>query len=200
MNIGYGWLLGVHIAPRVYRCRKLILHNKPNAIQRDMCYSSLMSIVVRSARNSDTQQMSRLLNRLVALGGSTAHLLPFDEDRIRTTFVESKFSICCFVAIEEETMVGFQALEWADPNWSGPDPLSADWAIIATYVASNRHGKGIGRKLFASTRFTAKAANVKRIDATIRRENLGGQAYYQSIGFTDYRQGTETVSKQFQFS
>lgn len=34
------------------------------------------------------------------------------------------------------------------------------------------------------------------IDATIRRENAGGLAYYAALGFEDYRDGPETLSKR----
>jgi len=45
---------------------------------------------------------------------------------------------------------------------------------------------GIGQKLFSATRFAAKAAEVKTIDATIRADNVGGLKYYSGLGFTDY--------------
>ena len=35
------------------------------------------------------------------------------------------------------------------------------------------------------------------IDATIRKENGGGQAFYAGIGFVDYRIGAESISKRF---
>ena len=42
------------------------------------------------------------------------------------------------------------------------------------------------QKLFSATRFAAKAAEVKTIDATIRADNVGGLKYYSGLGFTDY--------------
>jgi GNAT superfamily N-acetyltransferase len=141
--------------------------------------------------------MADLLNALIARGGTTAFRHPFDADAIAAAFLDPKFGICCFCAEDGGAVAGFQALEWADPDWPGPDRLPADWAIIATYVAADRHGAGIGRRLFAATLAAARAAGVRRIDATIRRENALGLGYYGAMGFRDYRSGEETISKVF---
>ena len=45
---------------------------------------------------------------------------------------------------------------------------------------------GIGQKLFSATRFAAKLAGVKTIDATVRTDNIAGLKYYSGLGFTDY--------------
>ena len=158
-----------------------------------------MPLIVRPARRSDAKSMSEFLNELIVQGESTAHRQPFNADRIIDSYIDSKLGICCFSAVDDDEVIGFQALDWADPDWAGPDRLSPDWAIIATYVAVGRQGKGVGRKLFAATRAAARLAGVQRIDATIRRGNAVGQAYYDRIGFIDYRQGGQTISKKFQF-
>jgi len=144
--------------------------------------------------------MAELLNALIARGGSTAYRQPFDADRLAATFIAPERGICCFCAENGGAVVGFQSLEWVDPDWPGPDRLPADWAIISTYVALGRHGQGIGRRLFGATIGTARAAGVRHIDATIRRENSFGLGYYAGIGFRDYRAGEETVSKVFEVS
>lgn len=79
---------------------------------------------------------------------------------------------------------------------SGPDHLPSDWAVIATYVALDQQGRGIGRKLLAATLAAAREAGVSNIDATIRAENTGGLAYYSRMGFVDYRMSDETISKK----
>lgn len=139
--------------------------------------------------------MVNLLNVLIAAGGTTAYREPFTAKRIEVQFLSSPFAICCHCAEMAGAVIGFQALEWADPDWPGPDRLPADWAIISTYVGSARQRGGIGRALFEATRASARSAGVTQIDATIRRQNVGGLAYYSSLGFEDYRAGTETVSK-----
>ncbi|WP_454811486.1 N-acetyltransferase family protein [Labrys neptuniae] len=141
--------------------------------------------------------MAQLINEIIAIGGTTAHRRPFDEHRILDEFIAAKRGICCFVAVDDAQILGFQALEWCDPDWPGEDRLPADWAVIGTYVVPEAHGRGIGRALFRETAGAAKAAGVRFIDATIRKENAGGQAFYGSIGFVDYRGGAESVSKRF---
>lgn len=141
--------------------------------------------------------MARILNTIIAFGGTTAHRVPFDERSIIDEFIRPERKISCVVASDGPQLLGFQALEWCDPNWPGDDPLPADWAVVATYVDPRAQKKGVGRALFVETATAARAARVRYIDATIRKENAGGRAYYQAMGFMDYRAGAETLSKRF---
>ena len=159
-----------------------------------------MHIVVRQACVSDADAMAALLNDIIARGGTTAYRDAFDAQRIIATFIGPQYGICCNCVSEADQILGFQALEWADPAWPGPNPLQADWAIIATYVMPVRHRRGIGQKLFAATLVAARASGVCQIDATIRLENLAGRSYYSRLGFVDYRRSEETVSKRFSVS
>lgn len=156
-----------------------------------------MSLEIRPATPQDAGAVAKLINEIIAIGGTTAHTEPFDEAGIVDTFIAPRLTISCFVAVNGAKIVGFQSLEWADPEWPGEDRLPSDWAIIATYVDPRAHKMGIGRSLFAETASAAKAAGAVFIDATIRRENKGGLAYYQAMGFRDYREGTATISKRY---
>ena len=138
--------------------------------------------------------MATILNALIVQGSTTAHRAPFSPDQIADQFLISRFAISCFCALDAGQVIGFQALEWSNPDWPGADRLPPDWAIISTYVAPHRQGKGIGRALFAATRAAAETAGANRIDATIRCENAGGLAYYTRLGFTEYRESAEAVS------
>lgn len=153
-----------------------------------------MAPTIRPATINDAPAMAAILNDLIAQGGTTAYRDPFNPDQIIGQFLASHFAISCFCARDAGQVIGFQALEWSDPDWPGPDRLPADWAIISTYVALDRQGQGIGRALFEATRAAAETAGAHRIDATIRRENAGGRAYYAHLGFTDYREFAEAVS------
>ncbi len=155
-----------------------------------------MSPTVRSAHLSDAGAMAALINKIIKTGGATAYRQPFDKQGIVEHFIKPPYGINCAVALGNVEIVGFQALEWSDPDWPGADKLPADWAIIATYVALGHHGRGIGRSLFAATLAAARAAGVRCIDATIRFENPGGQAYYDRMGFVDYRIDKATISKK----
>lgn len=143
-------------------------------------------IIIRPARPADAPAMAGLLNAIIARGGTTAYREPFSEERMRADYVEADRGISTVVADRDGTILGFQALHWPDPDWTGANPLPADWAYIATYVAIGAQGQGIGARLFAATREAARAAGVRMIDATIRRENAGGLAYYSRMGFADY--------------
>ncbi len=156
-----------------------------------------MTIEIRAAWQSDAGQMADLINRIISIGGSTAYRTQFDTDKIVSEFISPELSICCHVAVDAGRVCGFQALLWADPSWHGEDRLPSDWAVIATYVDPETHGKGIGRALFSSTDAAARAADVVAIDATIRKENAGGLSYYARMGFVDYRSGDETISKRY---
>ena len=157
-----------------------------------------MSLEVRGALPQDADEMAVLLNRIIAIGGTTAYRDRFDNKKIMSEFIAPEPAISCQVAVEDQKICGFQALLWCDPTWPGENRLPADWAVIATYVDPEIHGKGIGRALFASTAASATKAGVSFIDATIRRENTGGIAYYSRMGFEDYRSTDEAVSKRYQ--
>lgn len=152
---------------------------------------------IRAARREDTPAMADILNRIIAIGGTTAHRKAFDTQAIVSTFIEPKLVISCHVAIRGDRLIGFQALEWCDPDWPGDDRLPPDWAVIATYVDPDIQGTGAGRALFGETARAAKEAGVRFIDATVRKENTRGLAYYSKLGFTDYRSSAESVSKRF---
>lgn len=133
---------------------------------------------VRPAVLGDALQMTKLLNAVIAQGGTTAHQTPFVVDEMYAHYIAPPRLISCHVAISNGRLSGFQFL--------GTDEEREGWAIIAAFVALDRAKMGIGQKLFSATRFAAKAAGVKTIDATIRADNIGGLKYYGGLGFTDY--------------
>ncbi|MEL7526146.1 MAG: GNAT family N-acetyltransferase [Pseudomonadota bacterium] len=157
-----------------------------------------MTVEVRTALRSDADQMAELINRIISIGGTTAYREAFDGEKIISEFIGPELAICCHVAVVDGKVCGFQALLWADPSWPGEVRLPADWALIATYVDPQTHGKGIGRALFARTAAAARDAGASAIDATIRKENTGGLSYYARMGFVDYRSDEETVSKRYE--
>lgn len=152
--------------------------------------------LVRRACSDDVDALVEILNEIISIGGTTAHRRHFDREGVRAAFIDAARLICCFVCVQGSGPVGFQALEWSDPDWPGDDRLPADWAIIASYVKPARQCEGIGAALFERTREAARAAGVSYIDATIRRENSGGLKFYGRLGFTEYRRTAETIGKR----
>jgi len=146
-----------------------------------------VTLNIRPARAEDAEQMCTLLNPIILQGGSTAHQSTFDPARMRAHYLNPPLLISCFLAELAGEIVGFQALEWCDPNWPGNDVLPSDWAVIASFVSPAAHRKGVGRAMFRETLMSAKEANVTTIDATIRADNTLGLAYYTALGFADYK-------------
>ena len=146
-------------------------------------------MIIRPALPTDAAEMCALLNDIIAIGGSTAHLTPFDTDRMQQHYIAPDDLICCHVAELDDQVIGFQWLGWPDDTLDLPN----GWAIIASFVATDAAGKGVGRRLFAAPVTEAESAGVKTIDATIRTDNWSGLKYYSSIGFTDYNQLSEVA-------
>ena len=142
-----------------------------------------MTATPRPARLEDTDALVRILNAIIAAGGTTAHQRPFTPARMLHHYIAPEGLICCFVAEREEQVAGFQCLLW--PN-DVEDPFPKGWAIIATFVAIGQTGRGIGAALFSATQRAAEHAGVRTIDATIRADNIGGLGYYAKMGFKDY--------------
>ena len=145
-----------------------------------------MNPALRAATEADAPAMAGLINRIIEMGGTTAHQSRFDAARMLDHYIAPPLAICCFVAVLKGEVIGFQALERADPDWQGEGKLPDDWALIATFVGEGHRGLGVGRALFALTLDAARAADIVAIDATIRADNTMGLAYYAQMGFADH--------------
>ena len=141
---------------------------------------------VRQANTSDATQMCAVINPIITAGGTTAHEHGFDAARMISHYIAPEFALSCVVAEHGGKVLGFQSLEWCDPDWQGDGALPADWAVIATFVGNDGRGLGVGAAMFADTMRLARAAKVTVIDATIRADNAVGLRYYSKIGFVDY--------------
>ena len=141
---------------------------------------------IRDATLEDADALTALINRIISIGGTTTHLVHFDAEQMRNTYVKPILGISCLIAEIRGHITGFQSLEWSDPEWRGEDRIALDWAFIAIFVAPDNHGKGIGKLLFEQTKKRALYFGVNTIDATIRADNQAGLRYYTRLGFTDY--------------
>lgn len=138
-------------------------------------------IRVRPAMALDTPSMAKLLNAIIAQGGTTAMTRPVKGQDIVEWMDHAPAQSAWHVALDDtEQVCGFQ---WIEPNSKLP-PIAAD---IATFVQIGQTGLGIGSMLFDATAKAAKALGYVWINATIRADNEGGLTYYQSRGFRDYR-------------
>ena len=140
-------------------------------------------LTIRPARPDDADQMADLINALIRLGNNTVHRSLFDHQRMMDHYLAPTLGIACLVAENDRQVMGFQALEWSNPNWQGPDARPEGWAMIATFVRQDTHQQGIGTRLFKNTLTAAKSAKAIAIDATIRSDNQSGLRYYTKMGF-----------------
>jgi L-amino acid N-acyltransferase YncA len=136
-------------------------------------------MTVRPATAQDAPQMTALLNRIIRIGGTTAHQHEKTVEAVREDYIDGREALCCHVALAEGQVIGFQAL-------GRHDGLPAGWADIGTFVSPDLQARGTGAALFAATRAAARALGLGTINATIRADNAPGLAYYARIGFADY--------------
>jgi len=138
-------------------------------------------IHVRNAGALDAAPMAGLLNAIIAKGGTTARTAPVSKSDI-LEFMGSYPGKAAWLVAEDDdgTLLGFQLIE---PH----DKLPPDACDIGTFTHLGRTQMGIGSALFRQTGSAARQLGYGWINATIRADNTGGLAYYQSRGFEDYK-------------
>lgn len=135
---------------------------------------------IRKAILLDTGSMARLLNEIIARGGTTAMTDPVTAEDLRAMMDQSSAGSAWHVALDDaEAVTGFQ---WIERH----DALPPEACDIATFVRVGQTGHGIGSALFTATAKAARAMGYRWINATIRADNEGGLTYYQSRGFRPY--------------
>jgi ribosomal protein S18 acetylase RimI-like enzyme len=133
---------------------------------------------IRRAGDMDARPMAELLNEVIKIGGTTAYVDPVSAAYLIGRMGEDH-AIWHLAEDDAGEVLGFQ---WVSPM-PGTDAFVAD---IATFARAGRTGLGIGSALFTATRDAAQAEGYAWINASIRADNTGGLAYYQSRGFEDY--------------
>lgn len=137
-------------------------------------------ITVRTAGTLDARDMAELLNAIILKGGTTAHVDEVTRDTILSWMARAPEDSAWHLAEDDDGVVlGFQFIE---PH----KDLPPDACDVATFVRIGQTGLGIGSKLFDATRKAAVELGYSWINATIRADNEGGLAYYQSRGFENY--------------
>ncbi|WP_298840899.1 GNAT family N-acetyltransferase [uncultured Roseobacter sp.] len=160
-------------------------------------------ITVRRAGDMDARDMADLLNAIIRKGGTTAFTNEVTADTLRGWFRQAPDRSAWHLAEDQDGgVLGFQSIE---PHRDLP-PEACD---IATFVKVGQTGLGIGSRLFEASRSAARDFGYSWINATIRADNAGGLAYYQSRGFETYAQHkdqalangmvVDKVSKRYDF-
>lgn len=135
-------------------------------------------MIVRPALPSDAAAMATLQNRIIRIGGTTAHQAEHSPEEVRAAYVTGPGVLCCHVA-EDGGILGFQAVG----QWDGLPP---GWGDIGTFVDPDVQARGIGAALFAATLAACRRAGLTAINAMIRADNVPGLAYHARTGFADH--------------
>ena len=147
---------------------------------------------IRPARAADAEDMTEVQNAIHRAG---LRLSPVDVALIHQRYLDMDYRVACTVAEREGRVVGFQSLKRAWPG--NPYDVAEGWGIIGTHIHPEAGRSGLGRRLFAASLAAAKAAGLKHIDASIGADNSPALAYYCAIGFTPYREGSDTIPHRF---
>ncbi|MEM7596482.1 MAG: GNAT family N-acetyltransferase [Pseudomonadota bacterium] len=136
---------------------------------------------VRAAGPMDARAMAELLGEIIEKGGTTAMTEPVSRDDLVGWMRHYSGQNAWFLAEDNEGgLLGFQ---WIEPK----DSLPRGACDIATFTRVGRIRLGTGSALFEATRRAAMDLGYDWINATIRADNSGGLAYYQSRGFETYQ-------------
>jgi len=140
----------------------------------------IVDIDVRPMQVGDVPDACRILNEIIAIGGTTAFEIEVSEAEFEQMYVDGKDLIACHAAVDLDGCVaGFQ---WIGRN----DRLGSDCVDIATFTRRDPPLRGAGRALFAVTRDFARNAGYAQISATIRADNVAGLGYYTKMDFGDH--------------
>lgn len=150
-------------------------------------------MIIREARAEDAVEVSAFLQALVALG---KRRLPADAEFVRDVYIGHADNIACSVAEDTDgSLLGIQILLRATED--NPYGVEPGWGIIGTHVNPTAARRGVGRKLFATTRAAAETAGLQKIEATIGANSPDALAYYDTMGFETFAQDDEKVRKCF---
>lgn len=135
---------------------------------------------IRQTTTGDAPALCRILNEIIAIGGTTAMETPLSVTEFDEVFLTGRECIVCFLAesLQGEAL-GFQSLT---RNSKLPDA----WADIATFTRREPRTPGVGAALFKRTVEFARHAGLIAINATIRADNHSGIPYYEKMGFNTY--------------
>jgi L-amino acid N-acyltransferase YncA len=149
-------------------------------MRQDEAMTDDVDLRMRPATTEDVKALSAILNRIIAIGGTTAHENPMTLSEFDDHFVSGPDCILCLMA---ETCageaLGFQMLG------RNPD-LPTGWGDIATFTQREPRRPGVGAALFEATQRAARDLGLTAINATIRADNYAGIPYYEKMGFETY--------------
>ena len=153
-------------------------------------------VTLRPATDADAAGIGGVLQALVAAGKRRKDA---SEAFARARYIANADRVETTVAVDTDgTVLGFQALILArEGNRYGAPP---GWGVIGTHIRPDAARRGIGRALFAATKRAAEKAGLPALDALIGADNTEGLAYYDAMGFRDYREEPGAIGKRFELT
>lgn len=137
-------------------------------------------VTIRPATPDDAGELASIVNQIIAIGETTALHGHFTASMILDWMQSDPVRSIWLVAESAGRVVGFQQIE---PK----EELPGEAADIASFVRIGSTGHGIGGRLFERMSREAPSKGYTWINASIRADNFGGLAYYDSRGFRTYR-------------
>jgi L-amino acid N-acyltransferase YncA len=118
-------------------------------------------MIVRNAHTDDAAAMADILNRIIAIGGTTAHEKPTSDAEVREHYIEGPEVLSSVVAELDGQVIGWQSVGHfhGDPH-------------IGSFVQPGIQAKGVGSGMFGLTCETLRAKGVGYILAWIRADNV----------------------------
>jgi len=132
-------------------------------------------VIIRNSRPDDAAAMTEILNEIIAIGGTTAHQEAKPVAMVRNEYIDGPEVLTSVVAASDGRVVGWQSVGM----WQSE-------AHIGTFVRHGTQAQGVGGALFVLTRELLLKMDVTAVVATIRADNVPGQAYYTRLGFAEF--------------
>ena len=136
-----------------------------------------MTLTARLAIEDDLRALADLLNHTIQLGGTTAHEDIMTVAELKAAYFDKPALV--HTVLDGNTPIGFQAV------FAVSDGLS-----IGSFTDQRNPVRGAGSVMFAAIKAAAIACGFLWIDAKIRADNIPGLAYYNKMGFEDFKVDT----------
>jgi len=125
-------------------------------------------------QSQDVPACVKIVNAIIAVGGSTAYEDPYTESDFDAHYrLEPATSK---VVLSGDRVVGFQACFEVEPGVYS----------IGSFTDQENPVRGAGKAIFEGTLAAARAKGATAILAKITSDNTGGLAYYAKMGFVDH--------------
>jgi L-amino acid N-acyltransferase YncA len=138
-----------------------------------------MNFTIRPVQESDAQLISEMLNAIIATGKYT--ILEPVTPEIQLEFIQGFPERGVFLVAEREDgkILGLQDVS-PTSSWCNAMRHVGD---IATFIAMDEQGQGVGRALAQGTLAAARAKGFEKLIAMIRGDNPRAIGFYVSQGF-----------------